>query len=166
MSRRVGRRARGAMLIALGLGLLGAATAVGQSGVGALFPGARSEPPTWVTPGTRVTFYAAGASIANAAKQWERDPNGSWVDPNTGERYGQIDTPTASGEGIFQADVIGTSDTTVGLRWVLYGLDRLAGRFYGGLSGGATDAGAAATSVGTTGYAAEGERYLDVREPL
>lgn len=136
-----------AVLTTVALGLLWSGGAVAQSGVGGLFPGAQLGPPEWVTPGTRVSFYAAGASIANASKQWEKDPNGSWVDPNTGDRYDQIDTPTASGEGIFQADVIGTAGTTVGLQWVLRGLDRSAGRFYGGLTGGATDPGAAAEEI-------------------
>ncbi len=135
------------LIIALGLSLSLAGGAVAQSGIGALFPGAQLEPPDWVTPGTRVTFYAAGASIANASKQWDKDPNGAWEDPATGERYGQIDTPTASGEGIFQADIIGTAGESVGLQWALYGLDRSAGRFFGGLTGGATDPGAAAEEI-------------------
>ncbi len=136
-----------ALLMAVGISLLEDSGAVAQSGAGALFPDEQLAPPAWVTPGTRVTFYAAGASVANASKQWELDPNGSWVDPDTGERYGQIDTPTASGEGIFQADVVGTAGESVGLQWVLYGLDRSAGRFFGGMAGGATDAGAAAEEI-------------------
>ena len=135
------------VIISVGLSLSLATAAVAQGGVGMLFPGARLEPPDWVVPGVRVTFYAAGASIANASKQWEKDANGGWVDPATGERYGQIDTPTASGEGIFQADVVGTAGETVGLQWVLYGLDRSAGRFFGGQTGGATDPGAAAEEI-------------------
>lgn len=136
-----------AVFITLGLGLFAAPGAVAQSGVEAFFPDAQLEPPAWVTPGTRVSFYTAGASIANASKQWEQDPNGAWEDPTTGERYSQIDTPTASGEGIFQADVVGVAETTVGLQWILHGLDRWAARFFGGLTGGATDPGAAAEEI-------------------
>ncbi len=136
-----------AAVFALSLSLVLSTGALAQSGIGALFPGAQMEPPEWVTPGMRVTFYAAGASIANASKQWEKDPNGSWEDPATGERYGQIDTPTASGEGIFQADVVGVAGDSVGLQWVLYGLDRSVGRFFGGMTGGATDPGAAAEEI-------------------
>lgn len=147
MSRRRGTPALVSVLIMLGLGSLAPSGAVAQSGVDTLFPGAQLEPPTWVTSGTRVSFYTAGASIANASKQWEQDPNGVWEDPATGERYSQVDTPTASGEGIFQADVIGTAGTTVGLQWVLHGLDRWAGRFFGSLTGGATDPGAAAEEI-------------------
>ncbi len=121
--------------------------AVAQGGIGALFPGAELEPPEWVVPGTRVTFYAAGTSIANASKQWQKDPNGAWEDPATGERWGQTDTPTPSGEGVFQADVVGVDDTSVGLQWVLYGYDRFEERLFGGLTGGATDPGAAAEEI-------------------
>lgn len=127
--------------------LASSAPATAQGGIGGLFPGAELEPPEWVAPGTRVTFYAAGASIANASKQWQKDPNGAWEDPATGERWGRTDTPTASGEGVFQADVVGVDGTSVGLQWVLYGYDRFAERLYGGLTGGATDPGAAAEEI-------------------
>ncbi len=123
------------------------APAAAQGGIGGLFPGAELEPPEWVVPGTRVTFYAAGASIANASKQWQQDPNGGWEDLATGERWGQIDTPTAAGEGVFQADVVGVDGTSVGLQWVLYGYDRFGERFFGGATGGATDPGAAAEEI-------------------
>ena len=147
MSGRHGSSAAFALIIALTLSVALTTGVLAQAGVGALFPGDELEPPDWVTPGTRVTFYAAGASIANASKQWEKDASGGWVDPSTGERYGQVETPTASGEGIFQADVVGTAGTTVGLQWVLYGLDRSVGRFFGGQTGGATDRGAAADEI-------------------
>lgn len=121
-----------------------AAGTVGQgSGVGMLLPGAdRLGAPEWVTVGTRISWYAAGASIANADFQWQESEDGAWQDPVTGKRYDQTDAATASGEGIFQLDVVGIDGTDVAVQWVLYGLDRFAGRFFGGIAGGAREPGA------------------------
>ena len=125
------------------LGVL-AASALGQGGIGALLPGmATTGAPDWVGLGTRVTYYTAGASVANADYQWQESEDGGWVDPVTGKRYSQTETATASGEGLFQVDVVGIDGTDVALQWVLYAMDRSAGRFFGGSGGGAREPGAA-----------------------
>lgn len=89
------------MLIALGPGLLGAATAVGQSGVGALFPGARSDDPlgapivypasmdvefdaggpTWLEYGTRLLVDLAGIPNLTAATGVAGGDGPYWIDP-------------------------------------------------------------------------------------
>ena len=121
-----------------------AAGTVGQgSRVGMLLPGADTlGAPDWVTVGTRISWYAAGASIANADFQWQESADGAWQDPVTGKRYDQADAATASGEGIFQLDVVAIDGPDVAVGWALYGLDRFAGRFFGGSAGGARAPGA------------------------
>ena len=95
-----------AMATALILGGLsvGTGTAAAQ-GIGGLLSGsATTGVPDWVRPGTRLTFYTAGASIANADYQWQQDENGTWEDPATGTRYSQTDVVDAqSGELILTA---------------------------------------------------------------
>ena len=123
-----------ALLVAV---LLAAAAAAQSPGVGMLLPGAaQTGAPDWVRPGTRLFWYAAGASIANADFQWQESENGTWEDPVTGKRYTQVDAPTASGEGIFQLDVVAVDGTTVALQWTLLGLDRAVGRFFSSTVGG------------------------------
>ena len=100
-------------------------------------------PPDWVQPGTRLSFYAAGASVANADFQWQESEDGTWEDPVTGKRYKQVDAPTAGGEGIFQLDVVAIDGPDVAVQWTLLGLDRGAGRFFSGATGGARETGAA-----------------------
>ncbi|MFN8619930.1 MAG: hypothetical protein U0869_04155 [Chloroflexota bacterium] len=128
-----------------------AATAAGQGTagtgtvgpIGQLLPEVRTTgAPDWAQPGTRLTWYAAGASVANAGYQWQESEDGTWEDPVTGKKYKQIEAPTAGGEGIFQLDVVGVDGPDVAVQWVLYGLDRSGGRFFGGTAGGGRDAGA------------------------
>lgn len=140
------RSRRVAASVATALILMGAlaGSTLAQGGLGGLVPGVVTKgAPDWVQLGTRATFYTAGASIANADYQWQEDENGTWQDPVTGKRYGQTDAATASGEGYFQVDVIGIDGPDVALQWVLFGLDRTAGRFFGGSAGGAREPGAA-----------------------
>lgn len=102
-----------------------------------LLPGAaQAGAPDWVRPGTRITWMVAGASVANADFQWQESEDGTWQDPVTGTRYTQVDAPTASGEGIFQVDVVAVDGTTAVLQWLLLGLDRSAGRFFSTTVGG------------------------------
>jgi hypothetical protein len=139
MAWRMGRGVAAAGVLAATLGaMLLVVGAAGQSpGLGMLLPGAaETGAPEWVRPGTRISWYAAGASIANADFQWQESENGTWEDPVTGKRYTQVDAPTAGGEGIFQLDVVAVDGTTVALQWTLLGLDRGAGRFFSGTVGG------------------------------
>jgi hypothetical protein len=121
----------------IGVALLAVATGAQSPGFGMLLPGAaQTGAPDWVRPGTRITWYAAGSSIANADFQWQESEDGTWEDPVTGKRYTQVEAPTASGEGIFQLDVVAVDGTTVALQWALLGLDRGAGRFFSSTVGG------------------------------
>ena len=104
-------------------------------------------PPPWVRPGTRVTFYAAAASVAQSRFAWVEDPNGTWEDPATGKRYRRTDetgegVATASGDGFAQFDVLAVDGTDVVLALSLYGIDRSTGRFVPGATTGAKAPGA------------------------
>ncbi len=91
--------------------------------------------PSWIGPGTRLTWYAAAASIANSRFAWVEDPNGQWVDPATGKHYRRTDEagpngeppqdqPTASGDGLSQIDVLAVEGNNVVLASNLYTFDR------------------------------------------
>lgn len=139
----LGAAALGTVLIATATFGQGAAGTGIVGPIGGLLPGVRTlGAPDWVQPGTRLTWYAAGASIANADFQWQEDEDGTWEDPVTGRRYSQTDAPTASGEGIFQLDVVAVDGPDVAVQWVLHGLDRSAGRFFSTTTGGGREAGA------------------------
>jgi hypothetical protein len=68
-------------------------------------------PPDWVRPGVRVSWYAAGASVAQSRFAFVEDPTGEWQDPVSGKRYRRTDEsgegqPGASGDGFSQVDVL------------------------------------------------------------
>lgn len=104
-------------------------------------------PPAWVRPGTRLTFYAAAASVAQSRFAWVEDPDGDWEDPVTGKRYRRTDESgegvgTASGDGFSQIDVLAVDGTDVVLSLTLYGIDRSTNRFVPGPTTGAKAPGA------------------------
>lgn len=137
MGSRTGHGLAGMAITMLAVGSLTAAAMARSPGVGMLLPGAaQTGAPDWVHPGTRLSWYVAGASVANADFQWQESEDGTWEDPVTGKRYTQVDAPTASGEGLFQVDVVAVDGTTVVLQWTLLSLDRVAGRFFGTTVGG------------------------------
>jgi hypothetical protein len=95
-----------------------------------------SGPPSWVAAGTRLTWYGASASVANSRFSWVEDPNGTWTDARTGKRYSRTDEagpngeppqgqPTASGDGIYQIDVVAVEGANVVLESSLYGFHRV-----------------------------------------
>lgn len=98
-------------------------------------------PPSWVKAGTRITFYMAAASVAQARFVWVEDPEGEWKDPSTGKSYRRTDesgegVPTASGQGISQVDVLTVEGNSVVLATNLYLIDSLSNQFVPVLSSG------------------------------
>jgi hypothetical protein len=91
-------------------------------------------PPTWVQPGTRLTWYGAAASVAQSYYTYVEDPEGTWEDPTTGKRYRRTDEsgadmPTAAGEAYTQTDVIAVEGGDVVLVNTMYSIDLLARQF-------------------------------------
>jgi hypothetical protein len=66
-----------------------------------ILPGLRAAPaPSWVRPGTRITYYSTAASIAAERTKLIEDPNGPWEIIGTGKRYREEDI---SGAGVGRA---------------------------------------------------------------
>lgn len=89
-------------------------------------------PPEWVRPGTRITGYAAGAAVSGSDYQLIEDPQGNYEDPTTGKRYRKTDETGesvggASGDGLYEIDVISVEGTDVVVSYTLYGIDRTLG---------------------------------------
>lgn len=86
-----------------------------------LVPEARAmSAPDWVKPGTRITFYGMAGSIPQGGYSLDKDPNGEWVDPATGERYSKTEPVGAGGEGFAQFDVIAVGQHGVAISANLY----------------------------------------------
>ncbi len=111
----------------------GLTPAVGQLS-GGIAGDASLGPPDWVTPGMRLTWYGAAASVAQSYYTYVEDENGGWEDPVTGKRYRRTDEsgeemPTAAGEAYTETDVIAIEGTDVVLVNTMYSIDLLARRF-------------------------------------
>jgi hypothetical protein len=107
-------------------------------------------PPSWVRPGTRLTWYGAAASVAQSSYTYVEDPEGTWVDPKTGKHYRRTDEtpepedmPTAAGEGYTQTDVVAVEGNDVVLTNTLYSIDLMARQLTLNPLGGSRTAGAA-----------------------
>ncbi len=123
--RRSPRRLAALVLLPLALGApaVSAQAPIDASGYG---------PPDWVTPGTRVTGYAAGAAVSSSGYQLIEDPTGPYEDPTTGKRYRKTDetgesTGGASGDGFYEIDVVAVEGPDVVINYTLYTIDRTAG---------------------------------------
>lgn len=81
---------------------------------------ARMAAPDWVKPGTRITFYGMSGTTPEGGYTLDKDPNGEWEDPATGERYSKNDAVGSGGEGFGQFDVIAVGKTGVALSLNLY----------------------------------------------
>ncbi len=81
---------------------------------------AQMSAPDWVKPGTRITFYGMAGSVPEGGYSLDKDPNGQWEDPATGERYSKNDSVGNGGEGFGQFDVIAVGKTGVALSLNLY----------------------------------------------
>lgn len=105
--------------------------------VAADVPPGPSALPTWLATGTRVTWYAAAASVAQSGFSITEDPAcsaggpGCYTDPQTGKFYRKSDegpnaqsAPTASGDGFSQLDVMAVDGSNVSLMSNLYVIDR------------------------------------------
>ncbi len=104
--------------------------------------------PDWVKVGTRVTYYVAAASVANAGYAWVEDPNGPWEDPATGKHYRRTDESgegmgTGGGDGYSQYDILAIEGSNVVVSNSLISIDHLDQQYVPGGSTGAKVAGAA-----------------------
>jgi hypothetical protein len=68
-------------------------------------------------PGMRLVWFGMSASIPGERSQIVPDPDGTWVNRRTGQKYRQFDTPSASGAGYTVADVLDASGNGV-LSWI------------------------------------------------
>lgn len=86
-----------------------------------MVPEAKNLPaPDWVKPGTRITFYGMAGSTPQGGYTMDKDSNGQWVDPATGERYSKNEAVGAGGEGFGQMDVISVGPQGVAISTNLY----------------------------------------------
>lgn len=69
--------------------------------VGAQGPGR----PSWVKPGTRITYYALAASVPGSRTYLAPDPDGVWRNPQTGQRFSEKDMPGPAGHGFTEVTV-------------------------------------------------------------
>lgn len=90
--------------------------------------------PDWVRPGTRITFYAAAATIVSRGEpKCTEDPNGDW-EGQDGTKYKCTGMPgdpdgSASGDGLSQVDVLAVEGTDVVLATTLYGINHIDRQF-------------------------------------
>ena len=93
-------------------------------------------PPEWIKPGTRLTFYAAGAAVSQSRYQWKEvlscaeGENSCWRDVKTGKYYVRSDVlgasdGWASGDGIYQIDVLAVEGTEIVYSQNLMGIWRI-----------------------------------------
>jgi hypothetical protein len=86
-----------------------------------------------------MTYYSAAAIIPGGRHYYVEDPNGDWIDPSTGKRYGERDMPGAAGVGFTQIDVVALEGSAAVLEVTSYGIvdarNRVAIRTVSGLVG-------------------------------
>lgn len=92
-------------------------------------PGTASGVPDWVQQGVRVSWYSAGASVAQSRFAFVEDPNGDWQDPVSGKRYRRTDEsgegqPGAAGDGFSQVDIVALAGSDVVASNTLYLINR------------------------------------------
>jgi hypothetical protein len=104
-----------------------AQTPVDQSPLLVLIPDAGTAPaPAWLRQGIRMTYYSASASVRGARHYYTQDPNGNWIDPDTGQRYSQGDVASASGHGFTQLTLVYVDQSVAVVDARSYGLQGLA----------------------------------------
>lgn len=93
-----------------------------------IFPGLREAPsPDWVKPGMRLTFYSASATIPGSSiAGLYQDPQGRWVDPNTGETYRMDKSRGSAGHGYNQVDVLSVNEDATVCTLRAFGIDLLS----------------------------------------
>jgi len=86
--------------------------------------------PNWLRPGMRLSYYSALANVPGTDEYWQRDPNGNWVDPQTGEHYKKA-TPgqetAGAGNGYTQVTVVAMDQQQVVLEVRAYGYPKYTG---------------------------------------
>lgn len=85
--------------------------------------------PSWVQPGTRITWYQGAASVAQSSYSWVEDPSGPYVDEKTGTHYRRTDESgegqgAGGGDGVNQLDILGIQGSTVAFQDTLLVLNR------------------------------------------
>jgi hypothetical protein len=87
-----------------------------------------------VRPGTRITYYAAAATIVSRGEpKCKEDPNGEWED-DAGNKYTCTGMPgdpdgSSAGDGLSQIDVLAVEGTDVVLATTLFSIDRISNQF-------------------------------------
>src|SRR5581483_2011263 len=79
-------------------------------------PSAQRGPVSAIRPGTRVIWLGAAASIPGDRSQIVPDPDGTWINRQTGQRYREFETPGPAGAGFTVADVQSVAGSNV-LSW-------------------------------------------------
>ncbi len=69
--------------------------------------------PPWLRPGLRLTWYVGSASIPGSRQGLVPDDKGDWVDPVTGQKYGEQEFPSTGGAGYLQLTVAAADPRTV-----------------------------------------------------
>jgi hypothetical protein len=129
------RRATAAILALSAASALAAGPMHAQGGTwGTVFTdAARIGAPDWVTPGTRIVWHVASASVAGSRYRYEEDPSGPYVQRSTGKHYRRIEESAdepfgrGSGEGLLAVDVQSVGPDQVVTSASLYVLDRARG---------------------------------------
>ncbi|MFN8622319.1 MAG: hypothetical protein U0869_16425 [Chloroflexota bacterium] len=90
--------------------------------------------PDGIGLGSELTWYVAGASVAQSRYQWVEDPNGTWEDPKTGKKYRRTDESgegdgSGAGDGYAVVDVVAVEGPDVVTNVTLLGMDHLGGTY-------------------------------------
>ncbi len=107
--------------------------------------GPANAPPAFVTNGARLTWYGAGASVAQSRFAWVEEPctGQNWMDRKSGKCYRRTDEsgegqPGAAGDGLSQIDVIAVDGQNAVLSATLYTFFREKGTLIVAPLGGAS----------------------------
>lgn len=84
-----------------------------------------AKAPSWVHQGTRITYYAAAASVPQSYHRYVEDEEGQWIDPTTGDKYRREDIQSAAGHGYNEVNVTVLNDSVAALDIRAYGLTDL-----------------------------------------
>ncbi len=81
---------------------------------------AKLPAPDWIKPGTRITFYGMAGTTPQGGYTLDKDANGEWEDPSTGERYSKNEAVGSGGHGFSQWDIIAVGKHAVALTANMY----------------------------------------------
>lgn len=105
----------------------------------AVFPAAiNAKAPDWVKSGTRISYRAGAVVFGASGTLLAPEPDGTWIDPATGNRYADKDLwkPGTGGQGFTQVDVVHASDRRAVIAVSSFAVaDPAKPPLYGGASG-------------------------------